>query len=235
MVSVVCCYNDEKQYNAMIATLKKQDVSYELIGLDNQDGHFTSAATALNTGARKASGDILVFIHQDILFDSPSSLSSLVEVLCTEHQAIIGIFGASHGKQRQISTGLWSADTLDECCVAMSKDTWFKFPFQEQICDGWHLYVVELCLRVSLENVLIAYGEFAITHLSGGNVDENYMKTYKKLLRIYKKHGWIATTCKSMPTNLLYFYIYYGIWRIKKCLLGNYPLMGKLKEKYRNR
>lgn len=111
----------------MVDSLKIQDVSYELIGLDNQDGHFPSAAVALNYGANKASGDVLVFLHQDILFDNSSGLSSLTDPKYFEQPAIIGLFGASHGKSRQVGENLWSAETLDECCIAMRKTIWQEY------------------------------------------------------------------------------------------------------------
>lgn len=68
-----------------------------------------------------------------------------------------------------------------------------------------------------------------IKHYSGGNVDLNYMKKFRQLLRIYNHQGYICTTCKSMPCNLLYYYAYFAIWSIKKKLLGNYPLVQNLK------
>lgn len=51
MVSLVCCYNNLKQYKDMQKSLKNQTVEYELIGIDNQEGKYKSASSALNAGA----------------------------------------------------------------------------------------------------------------------------------------------------------------------------------------
>lgn len=85
-------------------------------------------------------------------------------------------------------------------------------------------------MRASEQRILIASGNFDIKHLSSGTVDEKYMKTFKELLVIYKKKKWIATTCKAMPTNLIVFYFYYGIWKIKKALFGNLPIAYQIKK-----
>ena len=47
---------------------------------------------------------------------------------------------------------------------------------------------------------------------------------------VFRDEKWIATTCKSMPTQLAVFNIYYFMWKIKKVMLGNFPLMYRLKQ-----
>lgn len=229
MVSVVCCYNNKEQYYDMTQSLASQDMEYELIGIDNRNNRFTSAAAALNCGGIQATGEVVVFLHQDIIFERQDSLRLFVNALPRNEKAIIGLYGASHVNMGFTRDGLQRVETLDECCVAMTKETWKAIQFNEKICDGWHLYVVEMCLRASEQNVLVASGNFPIKHLSSGSVDERYMKTFKKLLVQFKEHGWISTTCKSMPTQLPYYYGYYAVWKAKKVLLGNFPLAYKLK------
>lgn len=142
----------------------------------------------------------------------------------------MGLYGTLHGKRNKIAENLLEAQTLDECCIEMRKTTWERFKFNEVVCDNWHLYAVELCLRAGEQNVLIASGSFNIKHLSYGNVDKRYMKTFKELLVIHKKKKWVATTCKTMPTNLVIFYLYYGIWNVKKAMFGNYPMAYRIKK-----
>ena len=50
MISLICCYNNLQQYNDMQKSLENQTVEYELIGIDNRDGKYQSAASALNAG-----------------------------------------------------------------------------------------------------------------------------------------------------------------------------------------
>lgn len=236
MVSIICCYNKPHEYQELLESLKKQNVVYEVIAVDNVDQGFTSAAAALNSGAQSAKGDVLVFLHQDIIFLDSDSLSKLVTAVsaCENRACVVGVFGASH-KQKGYVGEFLEQDSLDECCVAMTKKTWESFKFNASLCDGWHLYVVELCIRVRQAGGLVLSGNFDIRHLSTGNVDEAYMATYRRLLTWYKSEKWICTTCKSMPTNLLWFEVYYLLWKIKKRLFGNYNLSYKLKNLFRKK
>lgn len=231
MISLICCYNDYEQYNKMCESIYSQDALYEIVGIDNTNNTFKSAASALNYGAEISKGSILVFLHQDIIFNSPHSLYEFTYRLFEfEEDSIIGLYGATRKKGIKVND-LDLVDTLDECCISMKKSTWDKYKFNEEICDNWHLYSVELCIRVKQNGGSIYTGKFSIRHLSNGTVDEKYMMTLKKLLKTYKNVGWICTTCKSMPTNLVYFYIYYVFWKCKKVLLGNYPLINLIKGK----
>ena len=227
MVSIICCYNNKEQYNIMIKSLVSQNVNYEVIGIDNCNNRFTSASRALNFGASHAKGEILVFLHQDIVFNSSSSLEKFIKVI-SDYDAIVGLYGASR-KSIVFKDNYNIVDSLDECCIGMNRLIWEKYKFNESICDDWHLYSVELCIRAKLDGRLIVTGNFDISHLSVGNVNEAYMATFKKLIKEYKNIGWICTTCKSMPTNYFVFYTYYILWKIKKMLFNNYPLAEKVK------
>lgn len=229
MVSIICCWNDEKQYSVMKESLRNQDIEYELVGIDNRSNKFRSAASALNVGGGIASGDILIFIHQDIVFERTNSLRNLTEAICSEQKLIVGLYGAFHKKKETTPNGLLLVEALDECCVGMWRSAWEKMKYNEQLCDDWHLYVVELCIRARRLGYSIASGDFSIKHLSIGTVNEKYMETFKRLLMVYRDEKWIATTCKSMPTQLAVFNIYYFMWKIKKAMFGNFPLMYRIR------
>ena len=231
MVSLICCYNQIEEYNQLLVSVENQDISVECIGIDNTEGVFSSAASALNFGAERAKGDVLVFLHQDIRFLKSDALRSFLTPLFEDMSSllVVGLYGAARSKEIYSNNYLLQ-ETLDECCIALSRKTWEQVSFNEDVCDGWHLYAVELCLR------LRRYGGKAISaihhdvcHLSSGNVDERYMRTFKKLLILYKDDKMICTTCKCMPANLLYYYMYYVLWAIKKKLFGNYTLVHTIK------
>lgn len=230
MVSLICCYNDPALYQDLEKGAGRQSVACELIGIDNRHGRYPSAAAALNAGAGQARGDVLVFVHQDIVFSSEDSLKQIAQSAANNKDTIVGLAGAFRGKRREVGPNLFFAETLDECCVAMQRSIWEQLRFDEAICDGWHLYMAEFCLRAAQAGVSSAYGNFDIIHLSTGNVDEQYMKTFKKLLVKYRDRKWITTTCKTMPANLFVFYMYLAVWRIKKRLLGNYSLAHRVKK-----
>lgn len=50
MISLICCYNNLQQYKDMQKSLENQTVEYELIGIDNREEKYKSAAFALNAG-----------------------------------------------------------------------------------------------------------------------------------------------------------------------------------------
>lgn len=229
VISVICCYNKPCEYTLLQESLRCQDIPCEMMGVNNTDHSFTSAAAALNRGAETASGDTLVFVHQDVRFLRPDSLRKLTAALrlCENKPCVAGPYGASRYPGRIAEYTL--QDTLDECCVAMTRKTWEKFRFDQVFCDGWHLYAVELCIRVRQAGGMILSGDFGIAHTSAGTVDTAYMQTYKKLLLCCRSEKWLCTTCKSMPTNPTYFHAYYVLWKIKKKLLGNYNLSYNLK------
>lgn len=153
-----------------------------------------------------------------------------MKAIPSNKNSIVGLYGASYRKNRKVAQNLYEAETLNECCIAMDATLWRRLKFNEEICDSWHLYVVELCLRASEQGVMIASGSFDIKHLSSGRVDQKYMNLFKKSLVIYKKKKWIATTCKVMPTNLFVFYLYYSLRKVKKSLFGNLPMVYQIKK-----
>lgn len=222
MISVICVWNNEEQYqNMLVSSLNKQNCEYEVISIDNRNNTFTSCAEALNWGADHSLGEILVFVHQDISFDTTSSLREFGQFIKNHSNMIIGAFGA---KKKAFSED-YLCDTVDECCFGMTRELFNTLRFNEEVCDGWHLYAVEMCLRAK-EHTLFGGGIYnpGITHFSGGNVDLNNMKKFRQLLIKFREQGYIYTTCKKMPCNPIY-YTYYFAWRVKKMFLGNFPIV----------
>lgn len=234
MISLICVYNDSRVFQDMSLSLAGQTAVHELIGIDNTANRFPSAASALNHGASTAQGDILIFLHQDILFHQPWALQTISDGLTNlQEDAVLGLYGAGGDVVYGIepTTPLTSAETLDECLIAMRRSTWQSFKFNEAVCDGWHLYAVELCLRASAGGCgIYQMNGLPIEHLSTGEVNEQYMKTYKRLMNEYPEKKSIKTTCVSIPNNQLIFAVYHFMWRIKKTLLGNAPLRRNLRE-----
>lgn len=235
MVSLVCVYNKLDVYQNMVNSLVGQTAEYELVGVDNTRQEFKSAACALNHGASQAHGDTMIFLHQDILFHETNALHRIIQMLQSldESNVILGLYGAGgevvYGAIP--TTALTRAETLDECLVVMHRSTWQQYKFNEQVCDGWHLYAVELCLRASRDGCYIyQMNGLPIEHLSTGEINGQYMEIYRRLMKAFPDKKRIKTTCVSLPNNRLVFALYYSLWRIKKKMLGNYPLRSTLRE-----
>ena len=80
MISIICPVTNNEILKMLLNSIKKQDyTNYELIILDSKELNFKSASQTLNYGVSKASGDILLFCHQDIEFLETNALSKIVE------------------------------------------------------------------------------------------------------------------------------------------------------------
>ena len=94
MISIICVYNNKEILeNYLLKNLSTQSVEYELILIDNTNGKFKSAAEALNYGGKKANGNYLMFVHQDVDLCSNNTLDYIENIL--ESISNLGIAGSS--------------------------------------------------------------------------------------------------------------------------------------------
>lgn len=82
-MSIICCYNNkDKLERYLLKSLEHQSYrNYETILVDNRANHFSSAAAALNAGAEKARGEVLVFVHQDVELTAPNTLDLIKQFI----------------------------------------------------------------------------------------------------------------------------------------------------------
>ena len=225
VVSFVCVYNNQEMYDTVLRdSLKKQKCkySYELIGINNKDNKFPSAASALNSGAKKAKGTYIVFIHQDIEFLGVYSLEALIEELnILQDGDIFGIAGekmeknGEHNMYTSMRFGEWkktypaipvdkpvTVAAIDECLFGMTRETWAKRNLNEVICDNWHFYAVEYCCHVRKNNNHVYVLNSMINHLSrAGTLSKSYFKSLERLCEHYQNDFDIilsTTACISL-------------------------------------
>ena len=166
LISVICCYNDQEVFDEMLKkSILNQTQEAEIIDIDNRKRNYKSAATALNYGASIAKGDYLIFAHQDIQLFDDRFLERVSKHFKEYGPSIIGIAGKeqqskevysniTHGKdhvlagKRTLNTPL-AVSTLDEVLIALPKKLFLKYKFDENTCNNWHLYVVDLCLTMA--------------------------------------------------------------------------------------
>ncbi|ONN27378.1 hypothetical protein XJ44_04105 [Thermosipho affectus] len=229
LISIICVYNDEKILNEfLLSSLKMQKgIDYELILLNNKNNRYESAAVALNEGASKAKGEVLVFVHQDIRFLSSSTLNDIKNYVEKMGKGIYGVAGVKdkgtitnikHGDDLK-PAGRYSIDfpvrvkTLDECVIIVDRETFNKLKFNIDLIGGYHLYAVEMCLRASKQNIPIWVLPIeSIHHKSQGKLDKSYFYTLSKIVKQYKN-------VKKIPTTM-------GIWYTNKFLF-RYQLLKK--------
>jgi len=226
MISVVCVFNNrEKCEKYLLSSLKMQRAPYELILLDNTKSEYPSAASALNVGGGRAQGDYILFIHQDMQFDSETWLSDMENILRSlQDIGIAGLAGKtdSKGVISNIMHGVpprpagdemiqcvETAQTVDECALIIPKEKFRHIKFDEAVCDDWHLYGVEYSLSVIKINMNVFVLPLVAYHGSAAySMSDNYYKTMRKVIKKHKMdHKIIYTTMGDWRTNLpLFFY-----------------------------
>lgn len=122
----------------------------------------SSAAIAYNSGADKATGDILVFAHQDVYLPIGWSsalfkcVSQLAEINCD--WGVAGIYGVKEsgkGVGHVYSTGLKKfvgesftdpiqVSSVDEMIIIVRRTTGLRF---DEKLPGFHLYGTDICLE----------------------------------------------------------------------------------------
>jgi hypothetical protein len=222
MITVICVYNNRVLLeDRLLKSLKNQSNEYELILLDNTNGKYDSAARALNCGAKQATTDYLMFVHQDVDLLYDDCLKDIEEILINLNDlGVAGVAGytETNGKFIMYSNikdgrppedvGVYLNDplkvqTVDECLFIVPRSMFEKLKFDEITCPGWHLYGVDYCLSTNKFGKSVYVVPINIYHVSR---TESFSKDYYNLLKnIVKKHGQnyktIDTSCGIWNTN----------------------------------
>lgn len=215
MFSLICVYNNQKILdNCLLKSLKEQETDYNLISIDNTKNKFSSAAKALNFAAKKASSEYLVFVHQDIYLSKGNWLKSTEKLINQiKDLGVAGVAGKSQEKKGIIgnikegipprSAGInikkpTQVQTIDECLFIIPRKVFNTYQFDEELCDGWHLYGVDYCLT-ALENGLKVYViPNEVYHRSTGfSFSNDYFNTLKKLFKKHKDFPAVYTTMET--------------------------------------
>lgn len=80
-VTIICCYNNLKQYKTFTESLAKQTTEYELIGIDNTKSKYTSCSKAFNIHMMDIKTPYVIFCHQDIEFTDSNNISDFIRCI----------------------------------------------------------------------------------------------------------------------------------------------------------
>ena len=238
MISIICVFNDKKVLDKyLLGSLKNQTANYELILVDSTKKNFKSASEALNYGAKNANGNYLMFVHQDIDLSSNKWLEDVENVLnLLNNLGIAGVAGKSkkgvvsnaiHGippipaGKIQINNPV-KVQTIDECLFIIPKPVFDMYKFDEEICNDWHLYAVEYCLRVLKSNLDIFIIPNYIYHASAGySISKSYFDILENLLKKYENdYTCIYTTVWNW--NSKYSFFLQKIWYLIRLKISNF-------------
>lgn len=234
--TIVSISNNLQMTNNFISDLEKQkDVEYQLMLIDNTQNRFGGAREAFNSIIRKIQNDTVIFLHPDIRFLSDRALVSiLIEVENIQDYGVIGVAGCPEGAKWCLLSNIYHGEgkvkagkkivkstevqTVDECFFIMNKNIIEKMKFTS--LDGWHLYAVEQCLRMTKLGKRNYVVPANLWHLSDGkSLDPKYMKCLEKLIDIYRCDvDCINTTVKQWKTHGLKAVIYRKYYYMKQCI-----------------
>lgn len=221
-VTVICCTNNIKALkNELMKSLSTQTVPYDLIVINNKDHSFSSCSAAYNSAICKVKTKYVIFSHQDITLLKNDTLEKYIEYLDKIKTGdILGVAGTQfniqgvltsifHGKINQragkrMLHGIAKCDTLDECFFGGLTETFIKYPFNEKLCDDWHLYSVERCLHNKARGHNVYVCECDLLHSSTGKVTYAFYSNFRRLCKAYNKYyPEIYTTCARSKTDLV--------------------------------
>lgn len=231
--SVVCVYNDEKVLDEwLLAGLRGQTQRPDLVLVDNRGGRFPSAAAGLNYGGAEASGEYIVFAHQDVRLlgnDWLPRISAMLHGLPA--LGVAGVAGMRKGKRwgpftvggtpyaeralfvfqgpdkeplerRRTFTSPVEVQTLDEQLLIVPRDVFRSEGFDAETCAGWHLYGVDYSLSARARGLKVYSLPVPVWHRSPGRVDADYYVTLRRVMRKHRAEKVMYTTCGLWYTSL---------------------------------
>lgn len=236
-ISLICVYNNEKQLREqLLASLKNQIGDIEKILLDSRKFGFTSAAQALNYGAEIATGDVLIFLHQDIFIKDKNGIEKFAKAIEStdigDLTGIVGVRDKSSIYYTNLTDGpefnekivekfnkeeLIDVSTVDEVMLGMRRETWEKHKFDDRLCDKWHLYAVEQSLYARKYGHHVFVYPIQAHHFSHGKITISYMEGLRKLCNAYRQDfKYIWTTCYKVRTGKIYINTLICIWVLNR-------------------
>ena len=178
------------------------DFKYELLVFDNRIEKL-GITLVYNQSAFKSKYSNLLFIHEDVAFITTNWGEKLIQLLQNKKNGIIGLAGSTYlpsvpsgwylhdekynnvyirqgfkYKEAPIRFDNQGEDLtpvylLDGVFLAMRKDVWLEFPFNESLM-GFHAYDVDISQRVSAKYQNVFTKQIELLHKSEGKVDEAY-------------------------------------------------------------
>lgn len=212
MISVVCVYNNEDILRvALLRSLEGQTARFELILLDNRQGRFKSAAQALNDGGGRATGDFIMFVHQDMwlatntwLHDAENMAKDLTSL------GVAGVAGMSDQGSNWFDRVKFSINvvedaskaeagrvhsptevqTLDECLLIVPRSVFDRLKFDEVAFDAWDCYGADYCLSAKQSGLTVCVLPLPSSHCCSRASYPiwHFEGLFKYQKRLYQKH-----------------------------------------------
>ena len=185
-------------------------IPYEIIKIDNNG--IMGICEAYNRGAEKAQYDFLLFLHEDVLFETQDWGRILMNnILQVPNFEILGIAGSNyipyapspwwgiedtcfsnivhknitngHTFRYSFDENFTSAKYIDGVFIFCRKNTWKKTKFNEKN-KGFHAYDVQFSLEQCKSDAIYLINNVLLEHFSAGKPDKIWLKS---LISFWKK------------------------------------------------
>ena len=191
MLTVIIC----SRHSDISANLRRNILStigceYELVIIDNSQGNY-SIFSAYNEGAKRARGNILCFVHDDLLFKEINWGNKISQILSEDNNiGVVGVAGSHFlprapfywwsspfisehnltcGKEcfnwLHPESSLVDAVACDGMCMFFRKTIFEKIRFDEDHFKGFHCYDMDICMQVLQEGYRVCItNEILVDH-----------------------------------------------------------------------
>ncbi|AZI21186.1 glycosyltransferase [Chryseobacterium taklimakanense] len=218
MLSIIISSYQPKYYFALEKNIAETvGVPYEIIKIENPG--LMGIAEAYNKGAKKARFENLLFLHEDVRFDSLNWGNILVDKYFQLPN--VGILGLAGDKVKfhlpyGFSSGLMNSGymfvkhregdekhflipetplkvkPMDGVFLAMKKNVWQDLKFDERL-KGFHFYDLEITMRASEKYQNYLVHDIGFFHFSTGNFGTEWVKACIKFnKRNYSSYDQVA-------------------------------------------
>lgn len=254
MLSIIISSYQPELYSALEKNIAETiGIPYEIIKIFNPG--LMGICEAYNKGAAKSQYNYLLFIHEDILFNTNNWGELLVNHLKKDKVGVVGLAGSNYVP---IAPSAWSVIdskytfgnvnntdkvtrpnakvfALDGVFLAVRKLVFNEFNFDENL-KGFHGYDTDFSLRIATKYNNYVVRDIFIRHFSRGNPDKVWLDNHM-LIRKKIRNEFNSIYDKDLEIHMFYAFLgkyfqynNFNVRNIKKTL-EFYPPKTNLKNK----
>ena len=208
-IGIFSCVSDFEKFGILKNSLQLINNS-SLVPINNTYDNF-SIPFVFNHATNTSSFDILIFVHQDVIFPENWLRYTVKQIEHVEVQdsawGVVGIMGVKkngffagniidpHTKTKMGNLPC-EVVALDEVCLILRKDANLLF---DESLGGFHFYGADICLQATQKEMKCYAIDAPLIHLSGGKLDRSFWEMAKKLKEKWSTIPYspnvIETTC----------------------------------------
>lgn len=212
-------------------------VQFELVVIESPLQQPKGICTAYNEGITKTKFDFICFCHEDILFETQDWGKELINLLNIPAIGIAGVAGATYKSAyptnwasvpetcyrinmvQQIKDGssvhyarldegkFSETVVVDGCFIAGRREVFNEFKWNDDFLKGFHLYDIDISLRVRKKYKVVVANHISLAHLSEGNMNSAWLQESERFHQYYKNILPVSTKQldKAEAKSLKYF------------------------------